>query len=185
MHHHRLKMLAQLGALNFNEEPNEPQGGGNEEPPAGAEGAGQQNEEPKQTHPWDNPKDAEAEIKRLRDESAGYRTQKNELKRQLEGAKSQEDIDAAIDEWQKKTAKLERENLILAHGKDLPENLRKYVIGDTEDEIKASIKDLTPEPRNAPPSRVGGGLNPGEEAKETDPGKLAARVRQNSRLPRI
>ena len=184
---HRLKTLANVGALNFAEEPTAPEGGSAAEPQEGEAGE-QGNEAPKETHPWDSPEIAKAEIERLRQEAAGYRTQKNELSKQLEGAKSPEDIDAAIAEWQTKTAKLERENLVLQHGATLPETLRKYVQGDTEDEIKASVAELaatvtTKAP--APPSRVGGGLTPGAEAPVTDPAKLAAQVRKNSRFPRI
>ena len=187
MHVHRLKMLANVGALNFNEEPTAPEGGSAAEPQEGEAGEQKGEEKPKATHPWDDPDIAKAEIERLRNEAAGYRTQKNDLAKQLEGAKSQEDIDTAIADWQQKTAKLERENLVLQHGATLPEALRKYVQGDTEDEIKASVAELaaTVAPAKTPPSRVGGGLTPGAEAPVTDPAKLAAQVRKNSRFPRI
>lgn len=187
MHHHRLKMLANVGAINCAEEPTAPSGGSAPEPQAGEAGE-QSNEAPKETHPWDSPEVAKAEIERLRREAAGYRTRKTELEQQLEGAKSQEDIDTAISEWKTKTTKLERENLILQHGATLPETLRKYVQGDTEEQIKASVEELaaTVTPKApTPPSRVGGGLNPGAEPDVTDPGKLAAQVRSNSRFPRI
>ncbi len=189
MNHHRLKMLAQIGALMFNEEPTAPEGGTSApEPQEGGESGEQGEEKPKETHPWDSPEIAKAEIERLRREAGNYRTQKKELEQQLKGAKSQEDIDAAIAEWQTKTTKLERENLILQHGAKLPEALRKYVQGDTEDEIKASVAELaatiTPE-QPTPPGRVGGGLNPGAKPEEKDPAKLAATVRKNSRFPRI
>lgn len=189
MHIHRLKMLANAGALAFVEEPAAPQGGSAPEPQAGNSGEQETRESaPKETHPWDSPEIAEAEIKRLRNEAASYRTQKNELDEQLKKAKSQEDFDAAIADWQQKTARLERENLILSHASALPETLRKYVQGDTEEEIKASVAELASTvapPAPTPPTRVGGGLTPGEEAAVTDPGKLAAQVRSNSRLPRI
>lgn len=195
MNIHRLKMLANAGAINCADEPTAPEGGSAAEPQAGEAGEQEGEESPKATHPWDDPVTAEAEIKRLRAESGGYRTQKNELAKQneeltnqLKGAKSQEDIDAAIADWQQKTAKLERENLVLQHGASLPETLRKYVQGDTEDEIKASVAELAatvaPE-KPTPPARVGGGLNPGEEAPVKDPAKLAAQVRASSRFPRI
>ena len=188
MHVHRLKMLADAGALAFSEDPAAPEGGSAAEPQAGEAGEQGAGDPPKETHPWDSPEVAKAEIERLRREAGSYRTQKKELEQQLQGAKSQEDIDAAISEWQAKTAKLERENLVLQHGATLPETLRKYVQGDTEDEIKASVAELaatvtTKAP--APPSRVGGGLTPGAEAPVTDPAKLAAQVRKNSRFPRI
>ena len=187
MHVHRLKMLANAGAINCADEPTAPEGGSAAEPQAGEAGEQEGEEKPKATHPWDDPDIAKAEIERLRSEAAGYRTQKNELAKQLEGAKSQEDIDAAIADWQQKTAKLERENLVLQHGAALPEALRKYVQGDTEDEIKASVAELaaTVAPAKTQPSRVGGGLTPGAEAPVTDPAKLAAQVRKNSRFPRI
>lgn len=189
MHVHRLKMLANAGNLMFNEDPDAPEGGSAAAPQEGEAGEQQDGEgQPKETHPWDSPETAEAEIKRLRAESAGYRTQKRDLEKQLESARSQEDIDAAIAEWQQKTARLERENLILVHGAKLPDTLRKYVQGDTEDEIKASVEELlatvAPE-APTPPSRVGGGLNPGEDAPVTDPAKLAAQVRSSVRIPRI
>lgn len=191
MNHHRLKMLATVGALNFNEEPTAPEGGSAAEPQAGE--AGEQSEEqgeekPKETHPWDSPEIAKAEIERLRQESAGRRVRERELEKQLQGAKSQEDIDKAVAEFVEKNTKLERENLILQHGATLPETLRKYVQGTTEDEIKASVAELaatiTPE-QPTPPGRVGGGLNPGAKPEEKDPAKLAATVRKNSRFPRI
>lgn len=187
MHVHRLKMLADAGALSFGEDPAAPEGGSAAEPQAGEAGEQGAGDPPKETHPWDSPEVAKAEIERLRREAGSYRTQKKELEQQLQGAKSQEDIDAAISEWQAKTAKLERENLVLQHGAALPEALRKYVQGDTEAEIKASVAELaaTIAPAKTPPSRVGGGLNPGDEAPVTDPAKLAAQVRQGSRYPRI
>lgn len=160
-------------------------------PPEGAAAgaAGEQgNEAPKATHPWDDPATAEAEIKRLRDESAGRRVRERELEKQLEGAKSQADIDAAVASFTTKTAELERENLVLQHGASLPETLRKYVQGTTEEEVKASVAELaatvTPQ-APTPPSRVGGGLNPGDKPEPTDPAKLAEQVRLNSRFPRI
>ena len=188
MYVHRLKMLADAGNLMFNEDPAAPEGGSAAEPQAGEAGEQQDGEaQPKETHPWDSQEVAKAEIERLRREAGSYRTQKKELEQQLQGAKSQEDIDAAISEWQTKTAKLERENLVLQHGATLPEALRKYVQGDTEAEIKASVAELaaTVAPAKTPPSRVGGGLNPGDAAPVTDPAKLAAQVRQGSRYPRI
>lgn len=184
MHVHRLKMLANVGALNFNEEPTEPQGDSAAEPQAGEAAA---EEKPKAAHPWDDPDIAKAEIERLRNEAASRRVRERELETQLQGAKSQEDIDKAVAEFVEKNTKLERENLILQHGAALPETLRKYVQGTTEDEIKASVAELaaTVAPAKTPPSRVGGGLTPGAEAPVTDPAKLAAQVRNSIRLPRI
>lgn len=84
------------------------------------------------------PESWQREIRSLRAENADRRTKFNELKEQLDQAKSQEDIDKAVAEYKARAEQLERELSIEKHTRGLPEGAAELVTGNTDEEIKAS-----------------------------------------------
>lgn len=137
------------------------------------------------TSPLDELPDwAKAEIKNLRGENAQRRTTSNELKAQLEAAKSQEDIDAAVAAANSRVEELERSLSIATHTQGLPPEAAELVTGTTDEEIKTSadkvrklLEGATPTPE--PDLGATGGLNPkGTRDSGTgyDPGALAAEI---------
>lgn len=135
----------------------------------------------------DLPDWAQNEIRSLRAECARRRTESNELKSRLDEAKSQEDIDAAVADYQARLAQAEREVAFARHTQGLSEDLLEFVQGDTEDEIKASAQKVraafearaNAEP--APPAEVSGGMSPADDDEDLDPIELARRIRAANR----
>lgn len=134
------------------------------------------------TSPLDElPEWAKAEIKNLRGENAQRRTTSNELKAQLDAAKSQEDIDAAVAAANAKVTELERSLSIATHTAGLPAEAAELVTGNTDEEIKASADKVRAllagaTPPKEPDLDASGGLNPKGtrgSAAGFDPGELA------------
>lgn len=107
------------------------------------------------------------EIKALRKENAERRTNYNDLKAQLDAAKTQEDIDAAVGEYKNQVVELERSLAFERHTAGLPDEARELVVGQTEDEIKASadkvrklLEGAAGQQANEPDLEATGGLNP-------------------------
>jgi len=104
-------------------------------------------------------------VEELRRENAGLRTKLRETEERLAGAKSQEDIDAAVNALKAENDELQR-NLVAAQY-NLPPELAKRLTGQTEEELKADAEALaqfiTPkgDDDGEPPRTPRGGLNPG------------------------
>lgn len=132
----------------------------------------------------DLPEWARAEIKNLRGENAQRRTTSNELKAQLDAAKSQEDIDAAVAAANAKVTELERSLSIATHTAGLPAEAAELVTGTTDEEIKASADKVRAllagaTPAKEPDLNASGGLNPKGTRGDVggyDPGALAAEI---------
>lgn len=121
------------------------------------------------------------EIRSLRSENADRRTKFNELKEQLDQAKSQEDIDKAVSEYKTRAEQLERELSIERHTRGLPEGAAELVSGNTDEEIKASADKVRKLLEGAgkqgpePDLDASGGLNPRGKggSVDTSPRELA------------
>lgn len=84
------------------------------------------------------PEHWQAEVRKLRDENADRRTKYNEAMTKLDEAKSQEDIDKAVDEYRSQVGELERKLAFQQHTNGLPQEAKDLVTGSTDEEIKAS-----------------------------------------------
>ena len=134
-----------------------------------------------------------AEVSSLRSESAARRAENrrlqeanDDLRTQLEAAKSPEDFQAAITEYDGKVkqAQLEAARERTARKYGLPDALVNRLAGETEEELEADAQELqalvapaaTPPPAPLNPPR--GGLTPREE--RLDPAQTAMAIRQRS-----
>ena len=106
------------------------------------------------------------EIRSLRAENADRRTKFNELKAQFDQAKSQEDIDKAVAEYQARVIELERSLSVERHTRGLPPEAADLVTGNTDEEIKASADKVRKllegagKQESEPDLDASGGLNP-------------------------
>lgn len=154
-----------------------------QEAPAGADEGGDQGNDDE----FDAlPQKTKDEIKALRAENAARRRRERELEEKLSGAKSQEDIDAAVSEYRQTIAKLEEEKLrsSVARKAKLPDDFVELLKGDTEEELLAHAKKLAKHlVRDADEDddhEPDGGLTPGGKNEVLDPAKLAAGVKRFS-----
>ena len=180
--------------------PQEPNETPVEDPPADEPEAPQEtSQEPSEEAPglWegvgeDHP--LRTEVSNLRSESAARRAENrrlqeanDDLRTQLEAAKSPEDFQAAIAEYDSKVAdaQLEAARERTARKYGLPDALVNRLAGKTEAELEADAQELqalivpqqtTPPPAPQNPPR--GGLHPNEQ--RVDPAQAAMAIRQRS-----
>ncbi|MGW0705094.1 hypothetical protein ACWD4G_03800 [Streptomyces sp. NPDC002643] len=125
---------------------------------------------------------ARKELAKVRGEAAGYRTRLRDAETKLSGAKSPEEVEAAIAEVKAKNAELEHSLVVasVARKYDLPEELAGRLRGTTPEELEADAKALQALITPAAPPALGGGLTPSddEDDGEMDPRKLARRTRR-------
>lgn len=140
MHRTRQHLLAQTGNLMFVEEPPAPEGGSDgDTPPEGAsdetpkeeEGDGEAGNDFATLPEW-----AQTEIKNLRRGEAKYRTTAAQLRDQLQEAKSQDDIDAAVKQYQERNSELEVELAIAKHTVGFTPEQLALVDGKTAEEVE-------------------------------------------------
>jgi len=128
------------------------------------------------------------EVTTARNEAARYRTERNDLRKSLEGAVTAEDFEAAKTEWDGKVRNLVRQQIIKDH--KLPDDLAELLKGDDEAALaehaaklaKYVPKEITeptepvapvePEAPTPPPLPPVGGRDPGTSADEADPADL-------------
>ena len=140
------------------------------------------------------PEWAQKERASLRKEAARYRSERNELRdqveamqKQLASAKTQEDVDAAIAEWRAKVeqfeAKQQRDSDVQAalDGAQLDAKWGKYLQGNTAEELKACAAELASE-LSTTGAVLSGGLNPSDEGDDQDVKKTLRRLRPASIL---
>lgn len=151
----------------------------------GAEGAenvgqdGSQEEQKQDEEHEDEPvedrlKRTEDELAKVREEAASRRIANRELKQQLANAKTDEDVQAAVSEYEEKVATLERQILVrdVADEFNLPPALRDRLKGETEEELKADAKvlaELVPQQRrDFDEDEAGGGMDPSDRVDDFD-----------------
>lgn len=140
------------------------------------------------------PEWAQKERTSLRKEAAKYRSERNELREQVEAmqkqlasAKTQEDVDAAIAEWRTKVeqfeAKQQRDSDVQAalDGAQLDAKWGKYLQGNTAEELKACAVELASE-LSTTGAVLSGGLNPSSQGDDQDVKKTLRRLRPASIL---
>ena len=135
------------------------------------------------------------EVTTARNEAARYRTERNDLRKSLEGAVTVEDFEAAKSEWDGKVKALVRERIIEKH--NLPEELAELLKGDDEASLTEHAAKLakfvpketgeTPPPEPAdppaptpPPLPPVGGRDPGAPADDLDPSDLVKLAKSQS-----
>lgn len=110
-------------------------------------------------------------------EAAKYRTQLRDVEKKLEGAKTQEEFDAAVAELKESNARLERELLTekVARAHKLPDDLAALMRGSTEAELTECAKTLAKyAPGTEPaPESLSGGVKPDEDGGDGDFNALA------------
>lgn len=195
----RQYLLAQVGAMNFIEEPAAPEGGSAKEP---QEGASKEAETPESSEDEDGgdedddedadfdslPPKTKAELRRLRKESGRYRTANKELKDKLASAKSQADIDAAVQVHQGRVTELEVELAIKTHTAGFTPAQLALVDGKTPEEIKekadkvraAFASDGSDSGSHQDPNADGGRRPGGSDAGSRSPQELAKGVRERT-----
>jgi hypothetical protein len=127
------------------------------------------------------------EVTTARAEAARYRTERNDLRKSLEGAVTAEDFEAARNEWDGKVRDLVRQQIIKEH--KLPDDLAELLKGDDEASLAEHaaklakyvpaeslatdpvdpVEPVVPTPPPLPPS---GGRDPGAPADDVDPAEL-------------
>lgn len=124
--------------------------------------------------------DALKALKKARKEAANYRTRLRESQERLEGAKTPEEFQAAIDELagqnKKDTVQLIRENVQLRFG--LPDDLASTLQGETREELEAQAKVISKylAPSSTEDPELGGGLDPTTQGGHED---IVATVKRN------
>lgn len=164
--------------LRFAEEPVEENGGAAAEAPE--EKAPEAKEPEAKKEPEDElPAWAKDELSRTRREAARYRTERNTLKEQIKDAKSADEVQALVAEYEEKLARadldLARERV--ARSANLPDELAARLKGSTEEELKADAETLK---QFARPARGGsdpkGGLDPSVEPDAFDSEEAALHI---------
>ena len=134
---------------------------------------------------------AENELKKVRDEAAARRVENKELSQKLSGAKSPEEFEAAVNEYQTKIAEFERRELIrdVADAHKVPAALRDRLRGESREELEADAKALleafpqgdtrSGRTSDRPPS---GGVNPSNDDPDDEAVISAAVKRAASRF---
>lgn len=128
------------------------------------------------------PEQLKKELERVRKEAAGYRTKLRSTEEKLAAAKTPEEFEAARTELANENAKLARELLVERVGRDLPDDLRALLTGNTEDELKAHadvLRKYVPATGQTPPPprNLGGGLDAGKGGDKFDPVAIATAAR--------
>ena len=125
-------------------------------------------------------------VRELRAESARYRNANKELREQLSGAKTDDDIKAAVAEYRERTEKLEHDLMIANYSSGVPEEYRELVFGDTEEEVKAradKVRSLLESKADkggySPAGDLAGGATLGNGAGGIDPRELARTARKS------
>lgn len=126
------------------------------------------------------PEWARKEIKKGNDEAAKYRVQLRELSEKYKDAKTPAEIEAVTKELADTNKRLERDLLVERVGRDLPDELRALLQGNTEEELRAHAEKLA---KFAPAKEIDvdtldGGLKPGEKPDDFDVKKAATLIRQ-------
>lgn len=148
-----------------------------EETPEGKEtGAGEKPDE----KPELTAEELRAELTKVRNEAAGYRTRLRDAETKLADAKSPADIEAAVAEFKAANAALERQIVVgkVAAKYDLPEAIAARLQGDDETALDADAKALADLLSKTSPESLSGGLTPGESDGEFDPVVEARKARQ-------
>ena len=134
------------------------------------------------------------EVTTARAEAARYRTERNDLRKSLDGAVTAEDFEAAKAEWDGKVRTLVRDQIIKDH--KLPPELAELLKGDDEASLAEHAATLakfvpkepgeptptepTPEPEPAPtppPLPPSGGRTPATPADDVDPAELVKQAK--------
>lgn len=135
------------------------------------------------TGPEKTPDWYEKELTKTRNEAANYRTKLRTTEEKLAAAKSPEDFEAAKQELAAENKKLARDLLVERVGRELPDDLRELLKGDTEEELKAhaeKLKKFAPETKVVTPTprKLGGGLDGNSGGgKDFDPAEVAKQYR--------
>lgn len=126
----------------------------------------------------------EKELSKTRNEAANYRTKLRDTEAKLAGAKTPEEFEAARTELANANKALERELMVERAGRGLPDELRAVLKGDTEEELKAHATVLMKfaPAQEAPPEKLGGGLNAGSGGGDDFDVKEVARKARLGRL---
>ena len=133
----------------------------------------------------DRLKRTEDELTKVREEAASRRVANRELKEQLKNAKSEEDIQAAVADYEDKVSALERQILVrdVADEVGLPPALRDRLKGDTKEELLEDAKALAalvPQGRSFDEDELRGGMDPSDDADDSDDiAKVVARARRS------
>lgn len=125
------------------------------------------------------PEWARKKLSKANSEAANYRTKLRDAETKLGTAKSVEEFEAARTELTEANKTLERKLLVETVGRGLPDDLRALLKGETEAELKAHaevLKKYAPA-QEAPPERLGGGLNANQGADDFDVKKIARMAR--------
>lgn len=122
-----------------------------------------------------------AERKKLRAESANYRTKLREREKQLKEAKSLDEVEALVAEMtaerESEQLSLVRENVALKY--QLPEDLAGALKGDTREELEAHAKVLAKyAPASEPSGTPRGGLDPQDRNDDGDLEEAIAQARK-------
>jgi hypothetical protein len=134
------------------------------------------------------------EVTTARAEAARYRTERNDLRKSLDGAVTAEDFEAAKAEWDGKVRTLVRDQIIKDH--KLPPELAELLKGDDEASLAehaATLAKFVPaEPAPAeesappveaptpPPLPPSGGRTPATPVEDVDPADLVKQARSQS-----
>lgn len=134
------------------------------------------------------------EVTTARAEAARYRTERNDLRKSLEGAVTAEDHQAAISEWDGKVRTLVRDQIIKDH--KLPPELAELLKGEDEASLAEHAATLAkfvpkepeapgepagePEAQTPPPLPPSGGRTPATPVEDVDPADLVKQARSQS-----
>jgi hypothetical protein len=134
------------------------------------------------------------EVTTARNEAARYRTERNDLRKSLEGAVTAEDFEAAKTEWDGKVRSLVREQIIKEH--KLPSDLAELLKGDDEASLAEHaatlakyvpaegaapvVEPVEPAAPAAPPLPPSGGRDPGVPADDVSPTDLVKLAKQQN-----
>lgn len=135
------------------------------------------------------------EVTTARAEAARYRTERNDLRKSLDGAVTAEDFEAAKAEWDGKVRTLVRDQIIKDH--KLPPELAELLKGDDEASLAehaATLAKFVPaepaapaeepappvEAPTPPPLPPSGGRTPATPVEDVDPADLVKQARSQS-----
>ena len=134
------------------------------------------------------------EVTTARNEAARYRTERNDLRKSLDGAVTAEDFEAAKTEWDGKVKALVRDRIIKDH--KLPEDLAELLKGDDEASLAEHaaklakfvpkepeapvVEPIVPAAPTPPPLPPVGGRDPGNSADDVAPADLVKLAKQQN-----
>lgn len=160
----------------------------NEDPKDQKNGQGGNGDTGQQTREDDLPQWAKDELARVRREAARYRTERNDLREQVKVAKTPEEYEAAIAEYEEKVkaADIKALRADVARRFNLPDALASRLQGDTEDDLVKDAESLSEfatsgtnagQRRQQPPADdLKGGLNPNDEPETFDAEEAARKI---------